>query len=164
MQAHRSILLCAAAALAGGAAGLFAYPYLQKMGLVSGGSGVTAPVMGDAGNLGSQPAVSALGRLEPESQIVQVSAPQGSRIERLGKKVKEGQFVAEDEPLAYLDTYPELLAARDLANTQLHEARERLKAETAIGQAAIAAAKLKIRQAEEVLPRQIEAQEAELRR
>jgi HlyD family secretion protein len=108
--------------------------------------------------------VTALGRLEPESQIIQVSAPVGSRIERLGERVKDGAVVTEGEPLAYLDSYSECRTARDLAQAQLDEAKERRKAETSYGQAAIAGARLKIRQAAEVLPKQVEAQEAELRR
>src|SRR5262249_37784911 len=77
---------------------------------------------------------------------------------------KEGAWVAKDEPLAYLDSYDELLAARELAQAQLDEAKKRLKAETNFGEANIAVAKLKIRHADEVMPKQIEAQEAEGRR
>jgi HlyD family secretion protein len=110
------------------------------------------------------PVVTALGTLEPESGIVQVSAPAGSRIERLAEQVHDGAYVEKDQPLAYLDTYPELAAARNLAQIQLDEARKRLQAETAYNQAAIAVAKLKIRQADDVIPKQIKAQEAEVRR
>jgi HlyD family secretion protein len=157
----RLIILIVVVALVAGVAGVFGHPYLQKMGVLSPGD-TRAPQPN--GKSDSARAVTALGRLEPESEVVQVSVPAGSRIERLGEKVKEGAYLGKDEPLAYLDSYPELLAARDFAQSQLNEAKQRLKAETAFGQAAIAAAKLKIRQAEEVLPKQIDAQEAEVRR
>ncbi|MCI0459598.1 MAG: efflux RND transporter periplasmic adaptor subunit [Gemmataceae bacterium] len=161
MNMLRIILLFAGVALVAGAAGVFGQPYLQKIGVI--GPSDTRPPQVN-GKQDPARAVTSLGRLEPESQVIQVSALAGSRIERLGEKVKEGAYVAKDEPLAYLDSYAELLAARDLAQSQLNEAKERLKAETAFGQAAIAAAKLKIRHAEEVMPKQIEAQDAEVRR
>jgi HlyD family secretion protein len=170
MKALRTLILLLVVALAGAAGAVFAYPYLlphlQKFGLVSPADSRTAPP-GERPvptQADPQAAVTALGRLEPGSRIIQVGGPAGSRIERLGEKVKEGAWVAKDEPLAYLDSYDELLAARELAQAQLDEAKKRLKAETNFGEANIAVAKLKIRHADEVMPKQIEAQEAEVRR
>src|SRR5262249_4720637 len=108
--------------------------------------------------------ITALGRLEPESEIIDVGAPAGSRIDRLGPKVKEGAIVNRDDPLAYLDSHKELAAAWELAKKQYEEARERRRAETEFGQAAIAVAKLKIEHADKVMPKQINAQKAEVRR
>jgi HlyD family secretion protein len=166
MKALGIIILLLVVALAGGAAGIFGQPYLKKLGVPLPGDAYSAQpdAPRDPGRQDPQAEVTALGRLEPQSQIILVSAPAGSRIERLGDKVKEGASVAEGDPLAYLDSYDELRAAWDLAQVQHREALERLKAETAFGQAAIAAAKLKIRHAEEVMPKLIEAQESEVRR
>jgi HlyD family secretion protein len=155
------------AALAGVAAVVVSLPWLQKNGLVrldpTGANQARSEHESPADSRG-QPAVTALGKLEPESGIILLSAPAGSRVERLADQVQDGATVEKGQPLAYLDTYAELKAARDLAQVQLDEARKRLTSETAFNQAAIAVARLKIRQAEEVLPLQIQAQEAELRR
>ncbi len=106
--------------------------------------------------------VNALGRLEPESEIIDVSAPAGSRIDRLA--VKEGDAVNKDAPLAYLDSHDELQAALNYAKRQKDEAQQRYDAETASGQAAVEEAKLRIRHAEEVMPLAIDAQKAEVSR
>jgi HlyD family secretion protein len=161
MRALRIGLLLLVLASVAGAALMLGPAYLEKKGLFASSTGTDGARMAEPD---PAKAVTALGRLEPESQIIQVSAPAGSRIERLGEKVKDGASVAKEEPLAYLDSYSECRAARDLAQAQLDEAKERRKAETNYGQAAIAAARLKIREAAEVLPKQIEAQEADLRR
>lgn len=164
MRVLRIGVLMAVLAVAAGAAGVFVPGYLQNKGLLFGSGPGLGAGAAPTGKPGPASAVTALGRLEPESQIIQVSAPAGSRIERLGEKVKDGAVVAKDEPLAYLDSYSECRAALDLAQAQLDEAKERRKAETSYGQAAIAAARLKVREANEVLPKQIEAREADLRR
>jgi HlyD family secretion protein len=158
------ILLLLVGVLFGGAVGFFGRPALDKSGLSKTLSLGSKSDGKDPSGRESRVAVTSLGRLEPETEIIQVGILAGGRIDHLGEKVKEGAFVAKDDPLAYLDSYAELLAARDLTRTQMEEAKERLKAETAFGKAAIAVAKLKIRQAEEVLPKQIEAQDAEVRR
>ena len=149
-----------AALITGG--GYFGLPYLQRTGYLGSLGKDPRSTAGADGE--SRSAVTALGRLDPVTEIIGVGIPAGSRVDRLGDKVKEGAFVKRGEPLAYLDSYPELLAARDLARAQLDEAKVRLGAETAFGQANVEIARLKIRQAEEVLPRAISAQEAELRR
>jgi len=105
--------------------------------------------------------VTALGRLEPETEVVEINVTQGSRIERV--LVKEGQKVASGAPLAFVDGHGEMEAARDLAAKQLEEAERRYGVETAHGEAAVTAARLKVRQAEEGTRKMVEGQEAIVR-
>ena len=105
--------------------------------------------------------VSALGRIEPETEIVEINVMQGSRIDRI--LVKEGDRVASGAALAFLDGHGEMEAARDLAATQLWEAQRRYGVETAHGQAAVEAARLRVRQAEESTRKAVEGQEAVVR-
>ena len=105
-------------------------------------------------------AVSALGRLEPESEIHDVSAPTG-RLMRLD--VEEGSVISAGDPLAYLDTHGEMRAMRDHAASQLEEARALLVAETALGAANIEVAAANLRHAEVVLVNHVQAQEAAVR-
>jgi HlyD family secretion protein len=102
--------------------------------------------------------VSALGRIEPESRVVEIGAAPGLRVDDL--LVKEGDQVEAGAPLAHLDAHGEMLAARVLAQTQLQEAERRFRVETEHGDARIEAARLKVRQAEESSVRLVEAQEA----
>ena len=105
--------------------------------------------------------VTALGRLEPETEVVEINVMQGSRIDRV--LVKEGERVASGAALAFLDGHGEMEAARDLAAKQLEEAQKRYGVETAHGQAAIEAARLRVRQAEESTRKAVEGQEAVVR-
>jgi HlyD family secretion protein len=105
--------------------------------------------------------VTALGRLEPETEVVEINVMQGSRIDRV--LVKEGERVASGAALAFLDGHGEMEAARDLAAKQLEEAHKRYGVETAHGQAAIEAARLRVRQAEESTRKAVEGQEAVVR-
>src|SRR4051794_38143443 len=108
MKALQIILLLVAAILAGVAAGFVARPAVEKSGALNLLTRGTAPDARETG-LENRVAVTALGRLEPETEIIQVGVPAGSRVERLGEKVKEGAFVTRGEPLAYLDSYAELV-------------------------------------------------------
>ena len=121
MKALRVILLLVVGALAGLAAALYGVPYLQQSGLLKRDDSVVARTDGKASPGADKRDVNALGRFEPESEIIQVSAPAGGRIERLSDKVKEGATVSKGEPLAYLDSYAELQASRELAQKQLDE-------------------------------------------
>ncbi len=108
--------------------------------------------------------VTALGRLEPESEIVDIGATPGSVINRFPQSIRQGAFVEKDDCLAYLDSHDEMEAARDHAKAMLEEAKKRYKAETEFGDAAVAEAKLRIVQADKVALLGIEAQAAEVRR
>ncbi len=60
--------------------------------------------------------VVALGRLQPVGRVIQVAGPTAASAPRvLDLLVKEGDQVGFDAPLVVLDTYPQLLAARDAA-------------------------------------------------
>lgn len=79
--------------------------------------------------------VVALGRIEPASRVVQVSASEAGRIERL--MVAKGDQVEAGQILAYLDRYGVRRAERDLAASQLAEAQAQLAAQRNLGQAQI---------------------------
>ncbi|HIK35041.1 MULTISPECIES: ABC exporter membrane fusion protein [unclassified Thermosynechococcus] len=107
--------------------------------------------------------ITALGRLEPEGEVVAVSAP--SMTERLGQLlVREGDRVVAGQPLAYLDTYPERKAERDLAASQWQEARLRYEAETRLALAQIAEAERRRDRANEPAIAAIQAQQATIQR
>jgi len=106
--------------------------------------------------------VHALGRIEPESRIVEVGAPLGSIVSKIA--VAEGDAAAEGDVLAILDSHDEMLAAKELATVQLRDAQERQRVEAEISQAAIEIAELEQQHAQEVLPRKIQAQESQVRR
>ena len=105
--------------------------------------------------------VTALGRLEPETEVVEINVMQGTRVDRL--LVKEGDRVPAGAVLAFLDGHGEMEAARDLAAKQLEEAQKRYGVETAHGEAAVTAARLRVRQAEESTRKAVESQEAVVR-
>lgn len=68
-----------------------------------------------------------LGRLEPDGEVVSVSAPSGAgeaRIQSLD--VAEGDLVEPDQPLAVLDNERRLMAAREVANHKVTQAQARL--------------------------------------
>jgi HlyD family secretion protein len=88
--------------------------------------------------------VVALGRIEPASRVVQVSASEAGRIERL--MVAKGDRVEEGQILAYLDRYGVRQAERDLAASQLAEAQAQLAAQRNLGQAQVQEATTRIGQ------------------
>ena len=72
--------------------------------------------------------VSALGRLEPEGEVIQVFAPtssEGARVETL--RVSHGQQIRKGEVVAVLDTYARRQAALQEAQEQLKVAQARLE-------------------------------------
>lgn len=112
---HRWLLIIATSALClGGTTGLLWYrsqsaPAPQP---------VTVPVI---------KTVTALGRLEPKGEVIQLSAPassQTSRIEQL--LVKEGNFVKIGQTIAILDNRDKLQAAVEQAEEQVHVAQAKL--------------------------------------
>lgn len=105
--------------------------------------------------------VVALGRLEPQSEVIRVGGPNGERIQRL--QVKRGDQVKQGAVLAYLESYGERLAERDYAASQLAEAEQRLKATTSYGQSQIQEAESRIRQVEQPGIAELEAQRASIR-
>jgi HlyD family secretion protein len=72
--------------------------------------------------------VSALGRLEPEGEVIQVFAPtssEGARVEAL--KVSHGQQIRKGDVIAVLDTYERRQAALQEAQEQFRVAQARLE-------------------------------------
>jgi HlyD family secretion protein len=106
--------------------------------------------------------VVALGRLEPQGQVVRVGGPTGERIQRL--TVKEGDRVAKGAVLGYLESYPERLVERDRAASQLVEAQQHLQAATDYGNAQIQEAKTRVRQVDRPRTFEINAQKAAIRK
>ncbi len=74
-----------------------------------------------------QRAVSALGRLEPESRVIRVATPsgnEGTRLESL--QVNEGDNVAKGGVLGYLDIHARRLAAKNQEESRLSTAIAKL--------------------------------------
>jgi HlyD family secretion protein len=102
--------------------------------------------------------VVALGRIEPASRVVQVSASEAGRIDRL--MVAKGDQVEEGQVLAYLDRYAVRQAERDLAASQLSEAQAQLAAQRNLGQAQVQEANTRIAQIDSPQQSAISAQAA----
>jgi HlyD family secretion protein len=108
-----------------------------------------------------QVTVAALGRLEPEGEVISVSGPQGDRISEL--LVAEGDYVQQGTILAYLESYEERLAERNYAASQLAEAQTRLAAEAQYGNAQVEEARTRLGQIDRPQSLEIEAQQATVR-
>jgi HlyD family secretion protein len=106
--------------------------------------------------------VVALGRLEPQGQVVRVGGPTGERIQRLN--VKEGDQVTKGAVLGYLESYSERLVERDRAASQLVEAQQHLQAATDYGRAQIQEAKTRVQQVDRPRTFEINAQKAAIRK
>jgi HlyD family secretion protein len=103
-------------------------------------------------------AVTALGRVTPGRAAISIAAQPGSRILKL--EVIDGKKVHAGDVLAYLEAYPLRVAERDAAQVALNEARERLEAETQLGQAQVEQAE----QATHVLELTVDRERKELTR
>jgi HlyD family secretion protein len=105
--------------------------------------------------------VTALGRLAPRGEVINVGAPPGDRLARLA--AGEGQYVETGQTLAYLDSHAERVAETKRLANQLAEAQARLTADTAFAGAQIVEAQARVNQVQ-ALPRlEIQSQEARLR-
>ncbi|MBF2049250.1 MAG: HlyD family efflux transporter periplasmic adaptor subunit [Elainella sp. C42_A2020_010] len=105
--------------------------------------------------------VVALGRLEPQGEVIRIGGPLNERIQRL--LVKQGDLVKAGDVLAYLESHDERKAERDYAATQVAEAEQRLRATTAYGQTQIQEAQTRVQQAQLPGAAEIEAQQARIR-
>ena len=75
-----------------------------------------------------QETVSALGRLEPEGEVIQVFAPtslEGARVETL--RVRHGQRLRQGDVIAILDTYAQRQAALQEAQEQVRVTQAQLR-------------------------------------
>ena len=113
-------------------------------------------------SLPQRTSVVALGRIEPEGEVIRIGGPVGDRISRL--EVEEGQEVIANQILAYLESHGERKAERNYAVSQLSEARQTLDAETSYGQSQIQEAQARIEQADRPKALEMEAQRATIRR
>jgi HlyD family secretion protein len=115
-----------------------------------------------AGAEGSKPrqAVAALGRIEPQSEIINLGAGTSSpdRLEQLF--VGRGDLVKKDQVLGYLGGYGEQVAQQEMFKAQLEEAKLRLATEAELNRSRIESAETHQKQIVEVSPLRIAAQEA----
>lgn len=105
--------------------------------------------------------VVALGRLEPRGEVVRVGGPTGERIQRL--EVRQGDVVQTGTVLAYLESYDERRAQRDVAAAQLAEAEQRLRATTAFAQAKVREAQSQAERIQSPAQFELQAQQALVR-
>lgn len=106
--------------------------------------------------------VAALGRLEPESEVIDISGPAGTRLVNLF--VREGDRVSAGDHLAHLDGYAQRLAGKERAEVLLKEGQELHAAETMNGEAAIEEALLRLNQIDTLMPLEIKTQRAVVKR
>jgi HlyD family secretion protein len=111
-------------------------------------------------------AVAALGRVEPQSEIINLGAgglggaPQ-DKLEAL--LVDRGDPVTKGQELGHLAGRTEQIAQRNYLRAQLEEAKAKFKTETALDQQHIADSETHLQQVLQVEPQQIAAQEANVR-
>jgi HlyD family secretion protein len=105
-------------------------------------------------------AVAALGRIEPQSEIINltVSNAMPDRLDSLF--VERGDLVKKDQILGYLGGYYEQVAQMEMFQAQLAEAHNKLATEVETNQARVRVAEIHKRQIWEVWPLRIAAQEA----
>ena len=87
-----------------------------------------------------QAVVAALGRLEPSGGVRQIGAQPGDRLGQV--LVRVGEKVTAGAELAYLDSRSLIEAERDLAQSQLNDARQKLDAEKIVSATTVATAEL----------------------
>ena len=104
--------------------------------------------------------MAALGRIEPQSEIINLGAGTASpdRLEQLF--VARGDLVKKDQVLGYLGGYAEEVARQGMFKAQLEEAKLRLTTEAELNRSRIESAETHQRQILEVSPLRIAAQEA----
>jgi HlyD family secretion protein len=102
--------------------------------------------------------VVALGRIEPASRVIDVATAEAGRIDRL--EVEKGDQVQVGQVLAYLDTYDVRRAERDVAASELAEARAQLAAETTVGNSQVQEASTRVGQIDEPQQAAIAAQQS----
>jgi HlyD family secretion protein len=105
--------------------------------------------------------VTALGRLEPEGEVLRIGAPPGDRFEEI--RVREGDWISPGEILAILESHSVRRAERDLISSRLEEAKSRQAAEETHAEAVVREALVRLQQVEEILPLEIPVLEAEVR-
>jgi HlyD family secretion protein len=157
----RLLLVVLAGAVVLGAGAFILYPYLTPAPpLLAEGQGQRLAELKSFGKLRSSSnpaAIAALGRLQPRGDVIDIAGLMGNRLEAL--LVKEGDQVKEGAILGYLDSNAEAKAQRDAAAAVLAEAKTLLEAEKAYSQARLQEARIGLRQARELDPLDIQAQD-----
>ena len=147
-----------------GTRALLAVIFAAGAGIVSfelAGGRDTSPAVASSSDDLSVSAVAALGRIEPVSGLMNVSAATPDVLETL--LVQRGDLVERDQVLGYLQSHAEQVAQRDSIAAQLDEAKARLAAEEELCQAQIENAEIKVRRVEDLAPLKIAAQEQTVR-
>jgi HlyD family secretion protein len=104
--------------------------------------------------------VTSLGRLEPAGGVIPLGVAGPDRLAMI--LVEEGDWVSQGQAVAYLESEADRQTEKDLAYSQLQEAKERLAAVTLAMNKQIAEAQLQLQQVQEVEPRDIQSQEAKV--
>ena len=105
--------------------------------------------------------VAALGRIEPQSEIINIGSGITDRLEVL--LVHRGELVKKGQVLGYLQSYTEQVAQREQLAAQLSEARLKLKTEMELDRIKIESADIKLKTINQVSPLKIEAQVATIK-
>ena len=104
--------------------------------------------------------VTALGRIRPLDDVVQVGVDASRRLARL--LVTEGQSVKKGDVLAYLEEYDELKAAAEQAASRLQGGQQQLAARLDCEMANIARAEADVNSLKSNYPKDLEIQEASI--
>lgn len=152
-----AILLSTTLAFAAGAATLYSLSHFQSTAQTPLETPETEPKI-------SMNTVAAIGYLEPEDEVIKVSAPafaEGARVDQL--KVKRGDVVEAGQVIAVLDSYHRLQAALESAKTQVQVAQARLEqVKAGAKQGAINAQSAEIERLNAELEGQVIAQKAKI--
>jgi HlyD family secretion protein len=123
-----------------------------------GNAGEGSPTASDHDEPSTQGVV-ALGRIRPSGGIVDIAGLAGDRLASI--LVEEGDSVSKNQVLARLESHSMRKLELDAAESQLEDARARLRAEQKLGAARIRAAELAVEKAQ-TAAQDIEAQEAKV--
>lgn len=129
--------------------------------LCQGCSGGAAPAGEPAAAAPAPGAVTALGRIEPASRVLDIGAPSDSRVVRLS--VDEGEEVKQGQVLFHLDDFDEAEADRDRVASQVAEASTRFDAEKRLGASRVMEAQADLERIRTTGPLQLDAKRAAVR-
>lgn len=122
------------------------------------GAGATSPAVASP----AQGAITALGRIEPEGEVINVSGPSGERVGQL--LVKEKQWITQGQAIAHLESHSERQVEVELAQSRLKEAQALWDSERRLGQAQIQEARTRMQQVTNPKSKEILAQTATIDR
>ncbi|PZU92864.1 MAG: ABC transporter [Pseudanabaena sp.] len=118
--------LIPAIALAIAALGVSVWLVIGRSSSNSSSSTASAPVTNTATKEAPR-SISALGRIEPQGEVVKVASPSALGTSRIVKLlVKEGDMVKQGQPIAILDSYDRAVAALLQAQSQAQESERNL--------------------------------------